>query len=107
MKGGLGNMMKQAQQMQEKMQKAQEDVANLEVEGQSGGGLVKVLMTGRHELRKVDIDASLMTDDKEMLEDLVAAAVNDATQKLEGKSRELMEGATSGMQLPAGMKLPF
>jgi len=96
MKGGLGNMMKQAQQMQEKMQKAQ-----------AGGGLVKVVMTGRHELRKVEIDASLMTDDKEMLEDLVAAAVNDATQKLEGKSRELMEGATSGMQLPPGMKLPF
>ena len=107
MKGGLGNMMKQAQQMQEKMQKAQEDVANLEVDGQSGGGLVKVVMTGRHELRKVEIDSSLMTDDKEMLEDLVAAAVNDASQKLEAKSRELMEGATSGMQLPPGMKLPF
>ncbi len=107
MKGGLGAMMKQAQQMQEKMQKAQEDVANLEVEGQSGGGLVKVLMTGRHELRKVNIDPSLMTDDKEMLEDLVAAAVNDATQKLEGQSKSLMEGATAGMQLPPGMKLPF
>ncbi len=107
MKGGLGAMMKQAQEMQEKMQKAQADVASLEVEGQSGGGLVKVLMTGRHELRKVDIDASLMTDDKEMLEDLVAAAVNDASQKLENKTKEVMEGATSGMQLPPGMKLPF
>jgi len=107
MKGGLGAMMKQAQQMQEKMQKAQEDVASLEIEGQAGGGLVKVVMTGRHELRKVEIDPSLMTDDKEMLEDLVAAAVNDASQKLESKSKEVMEGATSGMQLPPGMKLPF
>lgn len=107
MKGGLGAMMKQAQEMQEKMQKAQADVASLEVEGQAGGGLVKVLMTGRHELRKVDIDASLMSDDKEMLEDLVAAAVNDASQKLESKTKEVMEGATSGMQLPPGMKLPF
>ncbi len=107
MKGGLGAMMKQAQQMQEKMQKAQEEVANLEVEGQSGGGLVKVIMTGRHELRKVDIDANLMSDDKEMLEDLIAAAVNDASQRLEGKSRELMAGATEGLQLPPGMKMPF
>ncbi len=106
MKGGLGGMMKQAQQMQEKMQKAQEEVANLEVEGQSGGGLVKVLMTGRHELRKVDIDASLM-DDKEMLEDLIAASVNDATQRLESATREKMAGATEGLQLPPGMKLPF
>ena len=107
MKGGLSAMMKQAQEMQEKMQQAQQDVANLEVEGQSGGGLVKVTMTGRHELRKVDIDSSLMSDDKEMLEDLVAAAVNDAAQKVEGKSKEMMEGATAGMQLPPGMKLPF
>ena len=107
MKGGLGAMMKQAQQMQEKMQQAQQEVADLEVEGQSGGGLVKVVMTGRHELRKVDIDASLMSDDKEMLEDLVAAAVNDASQRLESKSRELMAGATEGLQLPAGMKMPF
>jgi len=107
MKGGLGAMMKQAQQMQEKMQKAQEEVANLEVEGQSGGGLVKVLMTGRHELRKVEIDETLMADDKAMLEDLVAAAVNDASQKLEVKTKEVMAGATSGMQLPPGMNLPF
>ncbi len=107
MKGGLGGMMKQAQEMQEKMQKAQEQVAQLEVEGQSGGGLVKVVMTGRHELRKVDIDASLMGDDKEMLEDLVAAAVNDASQRLETATRETMAGATAGLQLPAGMKLPF
>jgi len=87
--------------MQEKMQKAQQAVADMEVEGQSGGGLVKVVMTGRHELRKVDIDSSLMTDDKEMLEDLVAAAVNDASQKIESKSKDMM------MQLPPGMKLPF
>jgi len=107
MKGGLGAMMKQAQEMQEKMQKAQQAVADMEVEGQSGGGLVKVVMTGRHELRKVDIDASLMTDDKEMLEDLVAAAVNDASQKVESKSKDMMADATSGMQLPPGMKLPF
>ena len=107
MKGGLGAMMKQAQQMQEKMQKAQEEIANLEIQGQSGGGLVKVLMTGRHELRKVDIDASLMADDKEMLEDLVAAAVNDAVQRLEEQTRETMQGATAGMSLPAGMKMPF
>ncbi len=107
MKGGLGAMMKQAQQMQEKMQQAQQEVANLEVEGQSGGGLVKVVMTGRHELRKVNIDDTLMGEDKDMLEDLVAAAVNDAAQRLEVKTRELMSGATDGLELPAGMKLPF
>ena len=106
MKGGLGAMMKQAQQMQEKMQKAQEEVANLEVEGQSGGGLVKVMMTGRHELRSVSIDDSLM-DDKEMLEDLIAASVNDACQRLESQTRDKMAGATEGLQLPPGMKLPF
>ena len=106
MKGGLGAMMKQAQQMQEKMQKAQEEVANLEVEGRSGGGLVTVMMTGRHELRAVNIDDSLM-DDKEMLEDLVAAAVNDACQRLEVQTRDKMAGATDGLQLPPGMKLPF
>ncbi len=107
MKGGLGAMMKQAQQMQEKMQQAQQEVADLEVEGQSGGGLVKVVMTGRHELRKVNIDDTLMGEDKDMLEDLVAAAVNDAAQRLEVKTKELMAGATDGLQLPAGMKLPF
>ncbi len=107
MKSGLGAMMKQAQQMQEKMQKAQEEIANLQIEGQAGGGLVKVTMTGRHELRKVDIDDSLMTDDKEMLEDLLAAAVNDAVQRLEAQTRETMQDATAGMNLPAGMKMPF
>ena len=107
MKGGLGNLMKQAQKLQADMQKAQEELANLEVEGQAGGGMVKVTMTGRHELRRVSIDPSLMSDDKEMLEDLVAAAVNDATQRLEGQVKERMSGLTTGMGLPPGMKLPF
>lgn len=107
MKGGMGNMMRQAQKMQEDMQKAQEEIANMEVEGQSGGGMVKVLMNGRHELRKVELDASLMSDDKEMIEDLVAAAVNDAVRKIEQQSSEKMGGVTEGLNLPGGMKLPF
>lgn len=107
MKGGIGNMMKQAQQMQEKMQRMQEEVAKLEVSGESGGGLVKVTMTGKHEIRRVVIDDSLMGDDKEMLEDLVAAAVNDAVRRVEADQQEKMAGITAGMNLPAGMKLPF
>ena len=107
MKGGIGNMMKQAQKMQQEMQKAQEEIARMEVVGESGGGLVKVTMTGQHELRRVEIDDSLMGDDKEMLEDLVAAAVNDASQRVERETRERMSGVTAGMNLPAGMKLPF
>ena len=107
MKGGLGNIMKQAQKMQQDMQKAQEELANMEVEGQSGGGLVKVTMTGRHELRRVSIDGSLMGDDKEMLEDLIAAAVNDATQRVESTSKDRMAGLTAGLNLPPGMKMPF
>ncbi len=107
MKGGLGNIMKQAQKMQEDMQKAQEELVNMEVEGQSGGGLVKVVMTGRHELRRVNIDDSLVGDDKDMLEDLVAAAVNDATQRVEAEKKDKMSGMTAGLNLPAGMKLPF
>ena len=107
MKGGMGNLMKQAQKMQEDMKKAQEEIANLEVEGQSGGGMVKVLMNGRHELKKVMLDDSLMGDDKEMLEDLVAAAVNDAVRKIESESSGKMSGVTSGLNLPGGMKLPF
>ena len=87
MKGAMGNMMKQAQKMQEDMQKAQQEIANMEVEGQAGGGMVKVLMNGRHELRRVNIDESLMQDDKEMIEDLLAAAVNDAVRKIEQESR--------------------
>lgn len=107
MKGGIGNLMKQAQKMQEDMQRAQEEIANMEIEGQSGGGLVKVLMNGQHELRKVSIDDSLVGDDKDMLEDLVAAAVNDATHKLATASKDKLGGLTSGMELPPGMKLPF
>lgn len=107
MKGGLGNMMKQAQKMQEDMQRAQEEIATMEIEGQSGGGLVKVVMNGQHELRKVSIDDSLVGDDKDMLEDLVAAAVNDASQKLALASKDKLSGLTAGMELPPGMKLPF
>lgn len=105
-KGGLGNLMKQAQDMQKNMQAAQEEIANMEVTGESGGGMVKVVMTGKHELVKVEIDDSLM-DDKEMLEDLVAAAVNSAARRLEDVSQEKMGGLTAGMDLPAGMKMPF
>ena len=107
MKGGLGNLMKQAQQMQADMQKAQEELASMEVTGQSGGGLVKVTMTGKHEVRRVVIDDSLLADDKDMLEDLVAAAINDAVHKVESTTQERMAGLTSGINLPPGMKLPF
>ena len=106
MKGGIAGLMKQAQQMQENMKKAQEQLALVEVEGQSGAGMVKVLMTCSHDVRRVMIDASVM-DDKEMLEDLVAAAMNDAMRKAEQVSQERMAGFTAGMNLPAGMKLPF
>jgi len=107
MKGGMGGLMKQAQKMQEDMKKAQEEIARMEVEGQSGGGMVKVIMNGRHELRSVKIDDSLMGDDKDMLEDLIAAAVNDATRKVEQESSSKMSGLTAGLNLPGGMKLPF
>ena len=107
MKGGLGNMMKQAQKMQADMQKAQEEIANMEVEGQSGGGMVKVTMNGRHEVRRVTLDDSLMEDDKEMIEDLLAAAVNDAVRRIEQESTERMSGVTAGMNLPGGLKFPF
>ena len=107
MKGGLGNLMKQAQEMQEKMKKAQDDLAQLEVSGESGAGLVKITMTGRHDVRKVDIDASLMSEDKEMLEDLVAAAMNDAVRKIEANNQTNMADMTAGMQLPPGFKMPF
>ena len=103
----MGNMMRQAQKMQEDMKKAQEEVANMEAEGQAGGGMVKVLMNGRHELRKVELDDSLMSDDKEMIEDLLAAAVNDAVRKIEQQSAERMSSVTEGLNLPGGMKLPF
>ena len=107
MKGGLGNLMKQAQEMQANMQRAQEEIARLEVTGESGGGLVKVTMNGRHEVRRVAIDDSLVGDDKDMLEDLVAAAVNDAVHRIEAESKERMTGLTAGLNLPPGMKLPF
>ena len=107
MKGTMGNLMKQAQQMQEEMQKAQDEIAAMESEGKSGGGLVSVTLTGSHECRRVHIDDSLVGDDKDMLEDLVSAAINDAAQKVASTTKEKMSGLTSGMNLPAGMKLPF
>lgn len=107
MKGGLGNLMRQAQEMQENLKKAQEEIAGMEVTGESGGGLVKVVMTGRHDVRRVSIDPSLIGDDREMLEDLVAAAVNDAVKKVETETRDKFAGLTAGMGLPPGMKLPF
>jgi DNA-binding YbaB/EbfC family protein len=106
MKGGIGNLMKQAQKMQADMQKAQEEMANIEVTGQAGGGLVSVTMTCRHDVKRITIDDSVM-DDKEMLEDLVAAAVNDAVRQVEKTVEQKMSGLTSGMGLPGGFKLPF
>ena len=106
-KGGMGNLMKQAQMMQEKMAKMQEEIARMEVTGESGAGLVKVTMTGSHNVRKVEIDPSLLEDDKEMLEDLVAAAFNDAARRIEETQKEKMASVSSGMQLPPGFKMPF
>ena len=106
MPGNMQAMMKQAQQMQANMQKAQEELAAIEVEGQSGAGAVKVVMTCKHDVRRVTIDPSVM-DDKEMLEDLIAAALNDATRRVETTTQERMAGFTSGLNLPPGMKLPF
>ncbi len=106
--GGLGGMMKQAQKMQEDMQKAQAEIANMEATGESGGGLVSVTVNGAHECKRVNIDPTLLADDdKEMLEDLIAAAFNDAAHKMEATSKERMSGITEGMNLPPGMKLPF
>lgn len=111
MKGGLGNLMKQAQKMQENMQKAQAEIAEMEIAGESGGGLVSIVMTGRYEVRRIHIDDSLVNDDKDMLEDLVAAAFNDAVHKVERTVQDKMSGLTAGMGLPPGMmgdfKLPF
>jgi DNA-binding YbaB/EbfC family protein len=106
MKGGIAGLMKQAQQMQENMQKMQEQIALLEIEGESGAGMVKVVMTGKYEVRRVTIDPSVL-DDREMLEDLVAAAVNSAVRKVESTTQEKMSGFTSGLNLPPGLKLPF
>ena len=102
MKGGMGNLMKQAQQMQANMEKAQQELANVEITGQSGGGMVKVIMTGKHDVKRVSIEDALFEDDKEMLEDLIAAAMNDAVRQVEKTSQDRMSG-----MLPPGMKLPF
>ncbi|MEX0732912.1 MAG: YbaB/EbfC family nucleoid-associated protein [Aquisalimonadaceae bacterium] len=107
MKGGLGNLMKQAQKMQADMQKAQEEINRMEVTGQAGGGLVAVVMNGQFEVRRVDIDDSLFDDDRDMIADLVAAAMNDAVRKIQQTTQERMSEMTSGMGLPPGMKLPF
>jgi DNA-binding YbaB/EbfC family protein len=106
-KGGLGNLMKQAQQMQENMQRMQEELKSIEVEGQSGAGLVKVTMTCKNIVKKVSIDPTLVGEDKDMLEDLVAAAVNDAVRRVEATTQEKMAGLTMGMPMPPGFKLPF
>jgi nucleoid-associated protein EbfC len=107
MKGGIGNLMKQAQVMQENMKKLQEQLAVMEVEGQAGSGLVKVVITGRYQARRVSIDPKLLAEDREMLEDLVAAAFNDAARKVDETTQQRMAAATAGLPLPPGMKLPF
>ena len=104
---GLGDLMKQAQAMQENMQKMQEELANLEVRGESGAGMVKVTMTGRHDVKRVELDPELMSEDKTILEDLLAAAVNDAVRKVELENKDKMGGLASGMQMPPGFKMPF
>lgn len=107
MMNNMGDMMKKAQKMQEDMQKAQEELAKAEVTGEAGAGLVKVTMNGRHDVRKVDIDPSLMSEEKDILEDLLAAAVNDAVRRVEENQKEKMSGMMSGMGLPPGFKMPF
>jgi hypothetical protein len=106
-KGGIGNMMKQVQQMQDNMAKMQAQLAEIEIEGQSGAGMVKVVMTCKYDVRRVTIDPSLMGDDKEMLEDLIAAAMNDAVRKVEATVQDKMGSVTAGLPLPPGMKFPF
>ena len=107
MKGGIGQLLKQAQQMQADMQKAQEEMGNLTVVGESGAGMVKITMTCKHEVRALEIDDALVGDDKEMLEDLIVAAFNDAVRRVEKTVQEKFSGMTSGLSLPPGMKLPF
>ena len=107
MKNQLAGLMKQAQQMQDNMKKVQEQLASIEVEGQSGAGLVKVVVNCRNDVKRVTIDPSLLADDKDMLEDLVAAAVNDANRKVEQTVQEKLSSLTGGLQLPEGLKLPF
>lgn len=107
MKNQLAGLMKQAQQMQDNMKKAQDELALTEVEGQAGAGLVKIVMTCRHDVKRVTIDPSLLADDKDMLEDLVAAAMNDAMRRAEATTQEKMSGLTAGLPLPPGFKMPF
>lgn len=107
MKGGMNNLMQQAQKMQQDLQKAQEEIANKELTGESGAGLVKVTMNGRHDARKVSIDPSLLQEDREVLEDLVAAAINDAVRRIENHQKEKMSGMTEGLGMPPGFKMPF
>jgi nucleoid-associated protein EbfC len=107
MKNQLAGLMKQAQTMQENMKLAQEAIAAMEVEGEAGGGMVKIVMTGRHDVKRVTISPTLLSEDKDMLEDLVAAALNDAVRKVEAASQQKMAGLTAGMALPPGFKLPF
>jgi len=107
MKNQLAELMKQAQAMQENVKKAQAAIAALEVEGEAGAGMVKVVMTGRHDVKRVTLDPSLLSEDKDVLEDLVAAAVNDAVRKVEAATQEKMSGLSAGLGLPAGFKLPF
>ncbi len=107
MKGNIGNLMKQAQAMQANVQKAQAEIASIEVEGVAGGGMVKVTMTGQHEVKRVQLESAVVGEDKEMLEDLIAAAINDAVHKVEARTQEKMAGVMGGMQLPPGFKMPF
>ncbi|MET0379143.1 MAG: YbaB/EbfC family nucleoid-associated protein [Spongiibacteraceae bacterium] len=107
MKPNLGDLMKQAQQLQEQMQQAQAKLADAEVTGEAGAGLVKVVMTGRHDVKRVSIDPSLLSEDKEVLEDLLAAAVNDAVRRVEESSKDLLSGMTKGLNIPPGFKMPF
>ena len=107
MKTDLGDLMKQAQQIQENMQKAQDDLAKAEVEGQAGAGLVSVVMTGRYDVKQVTVDDAVMTESKEMLEDLLAAAVNDAVRKVEENNKSAMSGLTEGLNIPGGFKMSF
>ncbi|MGC8519208.1 MAG: YbaB/EbfC family nucleoid-associated protein [Steroidobacteraceae bacterium] len=107
MRGNINQLMRQAQAMQANMQKVQEEIASLEIVGEAGGGMVKVTMTGKHEVRAVAIEPAVIGEDREMLEDLVAAAINDAVHKVEARVQERMSSVTAGLQLPPGMKLPF
>lgn len=107
MKGGIGQLMKQAQQMQAEMQKAQEEIAKMTVTGESGAGMVRITMTCKHDVRSIEIDDTLVGDDKEMLEDLLVAAFNDAVRRVEQTVQEKLSGMTTGLNLPPGMKLPF